>query len=345
MEKIYEMTRLLSSFPCVYRFREKDRETISAFLSPLCDSIEFDSTGNIFLHFDADDASAPTLLIDAHFDTVGMLVSGFAGGGFLSVSPVGSPDPGAASASEVLVHGRNDVYGILTSTPPHLLSAEDAGKSLPINKLLIDTGIDDSRLRESVSIGDPVTFLSPVLHMTEDVIYGAGLDNRICAATAICALVDTDKHDRKMNTVILLSAAEEAGIHLGARRGVPKIRPDFAMIADVNFLSVAGADRKETLDRRGGFSVSYSVLTDHDLTCRFINAVRSLGIPVQTVAEATNIGTDGTHIPLLCGGIPSVNISIPLGGMHTPGETVSLSDAAAMCSAISASVRTCLFKI
>ena len=81
--------------------------------------------------------NAPKILIDCHFDEIGMVVSGIKEGGFLSVAAIGGVDTKILQSSEVIIYGEREVYGVIASTPPHLMKPSDKDSVKTIDQLII----------------------------------------------------------------------------------------------------------------------------------------------------------------------------------------------------------------
>ena len=103
-------------------------------LSPLVDEWSVDTMGNIVAMRRGDVNDLPTVLLEAHLDEVGFLVTHIDDGGFVHVANAGSPDPRILTAQEVVVYGDKPYFGVFCSIPPHLTKDEQA---LPEQKLCI----------------------------------------------------------------------------------------------------------------------------------------------------------------------------------------------------------------
>lgn len=101
------------------------------------------------------------LMLDAHLDEIGLVVTGITEEGFVKAAAVGGLDQRLLLASEVVFHGKEEVYGIFSATPPHLQSEEERKKPLPLNQCYIDTGYTKEELEEKISLGDHGTFYRP----------------------------------------------------------------------------------------------------------------------------------------------------------------------------------------
>ena len=136
--------------------------------------------------------NAQKILVDSHFDEIGMIVTEIKEGGFLTVTSIGGLDTRILQASEVIIYGAGrEIYGVVGSTPPHLQKPGESGKLREITELLIDTGYSKEELQKHVSIGTPVGFMPKYSELKNGFIAGKGFDDKACGAIAALALAQT----------------------------------------------------------------------------------------------------------------------------------------------------------
>ena len=325
----FEILNELLACPSVSGAERYACARLDALLSRVFDEVRSDPVGNTYGIRRSARPDAPTLLIDAHFDTIGMVVTGHLSDGFLTIAPVGGLDLRVLQGAEVTVCGRREIYGIVTSTPPHLRDPKSRDTLETVDKLLIDTGCATSSLKVDAPVGTTVTFRAPVLTMQNRVIASPSLDNKACGAAAIAAVASLPSAPL-CHTVVLLSACEEIGGFRGAKTGTYRVDPDYAVVLDSNFAAAPRVSEEDAIRMGEGPSVSLSSVTDRSYTKNVLALARGENIPLQVVCEPMNVGTNGNIVPLVRYGIPTVNMSLPLGNMHTYAETISLSDADAL---------------
>lgn len=301
-------------------------------LTPLFDRVETDRLGNLLCYKNCGKKDAPTLLVDTHFDQIGLMVTAQHEGGFLSVTAIGGLDTRILPATDVIIHGKRDLFGVVISTPPHLRKVEDKDKLCPVHELLIDCGIvSKAELEELAPLGTIISFATPLHELSHGRVTGPSLDNKACCAAAILAASQMKKEDMLFDLVLSLSACEEIGGR-GAVTGTYHVNPDMAIVIDVNFAKAPGVDGKESIKMGGGPSVSLSVLTHRKLSKATLVLAKSKEIPCQTIVEVGNLGTNGNQIPLQLCAIPTVNMSLPLSSMHTAAEVVCEADGQALAN-------------
>ena len=137
----------------------------------------------------------PAIVLDAHLDQIGLVVTAYGGNGFLRFDKCGGMDPRILSGMEVTVHGTEDVYGIVSSVPPHLAKKEDEGKAKPFKDLAIDTGLSNEELEKKVKPGDRVSLKAYPAELLNGQVASVAMDDR----AGIVALIRTAEllKDRK----------------------------------------------------------------------------------------------------------------------------------------------------
>lgn len=294
------------------------------------DEIKTDAVGNTLLIKRCGKTEAAKILVDTHFDEIGMSVTKIHEGGFLSVTSIGGLDPSILSACDVVIYGKETLRGVITSTPPHLRKKEDAKKLSPLSELLIDTGYSKEEISELVSIGTPVGFLPSYTELLGDNISGKSFDNKACAASAIYALANTPKDKLAGDVYLLLSSFEETSRIGGVGPAAFAVAPDYAMVIDVNLASVPEAPKYETVDYGKGVSISISAITDRRLTKMTEQLCADKGIGYYRIAAPSNTGTNTPVLNLVGRGVPVVDVGLPLKSMHTYNETINMKDAYAL---------------
>jgi len=269
--------------------------------------------------------NAKKILIDAHYDEIGMMVTKISKNGYLSVISVGGIDTAILSASKVYIYGKEIVPGIVAALSPHLRGQEDEDALPEITEMIIDTGIPYEKLKEIVSLGTPVGFSPCLTELMNNNVCGKGFDNKASVAAGLDVLERLHSKNSPYDVYLLLSCKEELSL-LGGRVGAFNIMPDAAIVLDVNFARTPDTKKRETIELGKGPSISFSALTDRKLTKKVIAYADTHNHPLQKIAEAGNTGTNGNVIPLTGAGVPTVVMSIPLKNMHTFAEIVNLAD-------------------
>ena len=291
------------------------------------DEISTDNVGNVRLFRRCGKSSAPLVMIDTHFDEIGMMVTKIHEGGFLGITSVGGLDLSVLQAADVIIYGKKTIRGVIASTPPHLKKSSDSDKLCEIDALMIDTGYSKEELSEILSVGTPVGFAPIYTELTHGNLCGKSLDNKACAACAIYALANTPRERLACDVCLLLSTHEETRAEGGVAVGGYELSPDYAMVIDVNLANTPEAPRCETVDFGKGISIAISAVTDRILTKMTEELCREKNINYTRVAAPSSTGTNTPALNLAGRGVPVCDVGLPLKAMHTTNEIMNLNDA------------------
>ena len=271
-------------------------------------------------------AGAPHLLLEAHLDQIGFVVTRVEEG-FLRFAKVGGIDPRWLPATPVVIHAAGgDRPGIITSVPPHLAGDSD-DHSIKIEDLLIDTGCRPETAETLFAPGDIVTFAARPVMLQNNRLAGPALDDRIGCAAVIAAAQQIAAEKPDCRVTVLLSSMEEVGGQ-GAMTGGFAVRPDYAIAVDVSFGDGFGCRAEQTAPLGGGPMLGLAPILDRTFTRRLQELAKAHEIPLQTEPMGGRTGTDADDLAAAGPGIKTALISIPLRSMHTVAETVDLADAA-----------------
>ncbi len=317
----------LLAIPMVTGFERAQSEQVRDLFAPLCDEIEVDRFGNVIGLMRSGKPDAKTVLLDAHLDQIGFVVTEVLKGGFLRFRAVGGVDPRMLLGAEVTIGAPDGpLYGIVSCLPPHLLSAGEADKALPIHKMCIDTGLLDAT--SVIPIGTPIWFPADQAHMpviANDAFTGPNLDDRAGAAAIAHALEKLRKVDLDVNVAVLLSVQEEIASSLGANVGTFKIRPDYAIAIDVGHAKTPDAPNE--FEYGGGVMIGMGPNMNRALSRALIRTAKAEGMEYQLEIMEGHSGTNAWDMQIVACGTAQAVLSIPLRYMHTPIETIKLSDA------------------
>lgn len=338
MLELKKLITELSSIMSVTGYEDYSDEKIREITEPLFDEVCKDNMRNYILVKKCGKANAPKILVDAHLDEIGMYVSEITESGFLRVVNVGGLDTRIMQAADVVVYGKKMIYGVVVSTPPHLSDKKDEDKLKSVDELLIDIGYTKEEAEELVSIGTPIGFRPKYTELLNGRLAGKGFDDKACAACIIFALSEVRSENLAGDVYVLLSAHEETDRLGGVVTGANFIKPDYAMVVDVNLAKTPDTKSRETVLMDGGVAITLSAVTDRRLTKMLCETCEKNGVKYQRIVSASSTGTNATSLGLVRGGIPVVDVGLPLKSMHTYNEVLSLDDAEAVASAVKAFV-------
>ncbi|MBQ8209805.1 MAG: M20/M25/M40 family metallo-hydrolase [Clostridia bacterium] len=265
------------------------------------------------------------IMLDAHLDRIGLIVTAIDDSGFLRVDKCGGCDPRILSAATVTVWGKKPVFGVITSTPPHLAKAEDSSKAPSFDNLYVDTGLDGEALRKTVSVGDRITIDAPVISLTDNIITGSALDDRIGVA-ALLRVADILKEEKPAVKVTFIFSAQEETTEAGAKTGAFAISPDEAIAVDVSFGNAPGISDSQCGKLGDGGMICISPSLSNEMTAQLMSIADKKGIKHKTEVCPSSTGTNADVISVSKSGVKTGLVSIPLRNMHTQAELADIDD-------------------
>ena len=306
---------------------------IKEYLSRYCDNVEEDKLGNIIAVKRCGKEVAPHLMIEAHMDELGLMVSGFTKEGSLTFVPIGGFDQKVLPGSEVTVHtSSGDYFGVIGAKPPHLI--EDRSKSVRMEDMSIDLGFDEPTSRKKVSIGDIATFNTSFIELSGSKLAGRCFDDRAGVASLILALDYMKDYNIECDIVLCVTVQEELGLR-GAKTVCRTAQPDAAIVVDAGFGISENA--KEGFELGSGVIVSLGPNLHPKLTDLILEAAKERKIDVEVDVEAGDTGTDAWEIQVAELGVPTALLSFPTRYMHSTYEVIDMSDIESMAKLIAAS--------
>jgi tetrahedral aminopeptidase len=295
--------------------------------APYADALRTDALGNLIAlkkGMRAAEAPCRAILLAAHMDEIGLMVTALEGS-FLRFTRVGGVDVRTILGQEVLVHGRQPLPGLIGNRPPHVLTAEERGKPVPLQEMFIDTGLSAERLAALVRVGDLVTLRRDLVELDGGYVSGKALDDRAGVATLALALEALHTLRHEWDVFAVATTQEEVGCR-GAVVSAYGVAPDIAIAVDVGFGAQRGVDEDESIKMDGGPSVMRGPNIHPDMYERLVSVAKEVELPYQVEVAGGETGTDAWAIQVARQGIPTALLSIPLRYMHTTVETAHLHD-------------------
>ena len=292
-------------------------------LSEYAPDAQCDAFGNVTALIPAQDASAPTLMLDAHIDQIGFIISYIDPDGFLKVGACGGPDMRIMLAQTVTVHGVQDIRGVVSTLPPHVSS--DHTKVPEAGEIAIDIGMTREEAEKAVPLGSRVTVDSDFRDLSDGVISAPSVDDRSGVCAVLCALDMLRGRRLRYNLAVCFSAQEETG-ERGVKGAAFRLQPDEAIAVDVSFGRTPDSVPHETAVLGSGAMIGYSAALDRGMSDALKSAAEKNGIPYTIEVMPSSTGTNADSISTSRAGVKCCTVSIPIRYMHTPIETVRLSD-------------------
>ena len=292
-------------------------------LEPLMDQVWTDRLGNVIGARRCGRPGAKKLLLDAHLDEVGMVVTGHKDG-FLRFAANGV-DVRMLPGRELTILTDPPVLGVVACLPPHVLLAEDREKAPELKDLLIDVGLGQEEAQRRIPVGTPVVYRSGFARLGERQVCAKALDDRACFAALLRAAELLRDEALDVDLYILGSVCEEVG-GVGARVGAQALAPDFCVAVDVTHGRTLDSSKDESFAMGGGPAVGLGPNCARWMVRRLLDKAAALDMAVQKEVMEGSTGTNGWEMQIANEGIATAVLSIPLKYMHTPVEVVELGD-------------------
>jgi tetrahedral aminopeptidase len=267
----------------------------------------------------------PRLLLSAHMDAIGMIVTGINDGGLLRFTEIGGVDPRILPGQIVTVHGREELPGVVVQPSDRLLPIAAREKPVAMQYLLVDTGLAADDVKKLVRVGDLVSFAQPPIDLAGEVISGHSLDNRASVAAVTLCLQELQNVAHAWDVWAVASVQEEETM-AGAFTSPFEIRPNLAIAIDVTFAKGPGVGDYRGYPLGKGPTIGWGPNNHPALFKSLKELADKLDIPCVLEAMPRHSGTDAYGIQVVAEGIPTVVLGIPLRYMHTPVEMVALKD-------------------
>ncbi len=285
-------------------------------------SAELDCFGNVTAIISSDVPEARTLMLDAHIDQIGMIVTYIDSNGFIKVGACGGLDMRIMLAQSVTVHGREDVQGVICTLPPHV--STDHSKVAEIGDISIDIGMNKEQAENVISLGDRVTVNGSYRELG-NMISAPSVDDRSGVCVILRALELLKSRKLRYNLAICFSAQEETG-ERGAKQAAFRLAPDEAIVVDVSFGRTPDSTAHETAELGSGAMIGVSAVLDRGMTEALRSVAESGKIPYTIEVMPSSTGTNADAVSVSRSGVKCCTVSVPIRYMHTAIETVDMRD-------------------
>ncbi len=294
------------------RIREIIRTEMEGFVS----RIEVDSMGNLYGFKKGSSGKKKKIMLAAHMDEVGFMVTGFESSGEIKFHTIGGIDPRVLLAKKVLI-GNEKIPGVIGVKAVHLLKKEELGKPPKVEDLRIDAGFSSEKeVKEAIHIGDYVSFDTKFEDLN-GLYKGKAFDDR----SGCVVLIELLKYDFPPDIIFTFTVQEEVGLR-GASIAGYKISPDVAIAVEGTaagdfpvkkdlgeFPAMGGGPVLTVMDR--------SIIVDRGILNHFIKTAEKNKIPYQL--KRPNIGgTDAGRIHISKKGVRGFVIASPVRYIHSP---------------------------
>lgn len=312
------------------------RELILQEITPYCTSVRTDSMGNLIAYKKGKSGkSAYSLferpereggdgvLLSAHMDEVGFLITDITEDGYLKFDTVGGIDPSVLVSKRVIVNG---LSGVISFKAVHLTTKEEREKPVKLKDLCIDIGAKSKAEAEKhVTVGDYCGFESEYIEYGKHKVKAKALDDR----AGCCILMELLKQDWECDLTCLFNVQEEVGLR-GAKTAIYGLKPDYAVVVEATTCNdMTGIEEGQRVTEQGkGAAISVldsASFANAEIVSLLVTAAQRAKVKYQKKAS-TRGGNDAGAIHLANGGIRTASISIPCRYIHSPVSVMDKRD-------------------
>lgn len=331
----FDELALLTALNAPVGFEEPVLEYMAAELQITCDSVEIDVRGNLYARQQSD-ASKPLVMLMAHADEIGFLITSILPGGFLAFTRVGFPTDMVLAGQRVQVlTSKGTLQGTIGVKPGHILRGNEARIVPPVDALYIDVGAASAEEAATWGIepGTPVTFYGPLTQTAHpDRVMGKAIDDRIgCLSLLEIARRMRADESQQFNVVYVVTVEEEVGLR-GAELAARHVNPDVVIAID----TVPAGGTPDL----GPHELPWTIGAGPLLKVRETNGLSTHGplrtllrevaaahnIPYQIIVDTAGI-TDGSAAQQASGNIAAAVLGLPRRYSHSAVEVLDLKDA------------------
>lgn len=319
-----ETLEQLCALPGPSGFERPVASAVAELLRPYLDEVRMDRMGSVVGVRRCGRPGAPRLMLDAHLDEIGLIVTGHEKG-FLRFAQLGGVDPRMLPDREVLVLSQPPMPGVVACLPPHIQSGEDMDKAQTIRELTIDVGLPQEEAQRRVPIGTPIVYRTGCQSIGEKLLCGKALDDRSCFAV----LLDTVQrlcHEELDVDLYVVGSVQEETHSTGAITAAFDIVPQMCVAVDVTHGDSPDGSKDKTFPLGGGPVIGVGPNCTRWMSQRMERIAKDLELNHQTEVMSGHSGTNAWPLQVSGEGVATAVLSVPLRYMHTPVEAVHVED-------------------
>ena len=350
-DRLRALVSELMLIPGLSGYEGRVRQRLARELADLGIAARSDRLGNLIATI-AGDSTAPSVMVFAHMDQLGLIVRKIESNGLVRVERLGGVPEKALPSQAVLFcigEGR-DVAGVIANKSHHATTPDEKYRVLPYAELYIDAGFDSAAavLGAGIDVGTPIVYAPKVMALAGDRIAGTSVDDRAGCAVVIEVARGLLQAPRRPTTHFVFSVQEEFNLR-GAVTAAQALAPDIAIQLDL-ILATDTADMSARGDVRLGAGPALSTYSFHGrgtlngtiphpaLVSCFTATAKQAGIALQRSAH-TGALTDSAYVQLVNSGVACIDLGFPARYSHSSLEVCDLSDLAALTQLLIAGIQ------
>ena len=322
------LTRLVET-PSPSGYEQPAQRVIRDYLADAVDDIRSDVMGNLFARLPGGDG--PRVMLAGHCDEIGFMIQFVDDNGFIYFGAIGGVDPHLTPGQRVRIHtSGGPVPGVIGKKAIHLIEPKDRETVIKLKQQYIDIGCSSREQAEQlVAVGDPVTFSVGVEMLQGGRATSRAFDDKMGAFIVAEVIRQLSVEEPLSAELYAVSTVQE---EVGLRGGVTSsygVRPDVGIVVEVTHATDYPDVEQNSIGRvelgKGPVLARGANINPilFELLC---TTAREENLPLQIIGAPRATGTDANVMQLSRGGVATALLGIPLRYMHTPVETLELSD-------------------
>jgi putative aminopeptidase FrvX len=300
------------------------RNYIKDIVEKHADNVSVDSIGNL-IAYKKGISPRFKVMLSAHMDEIGFMVTGYGDSGVIKFKPVGGLDERMLPGKKVLV-GEKKIPGVIGCKPVHMQEKEERNSNIKLKSLYIDIGAEKKEEAEKLApLGDSIAFLSEYIEFGDDCIKAKALDDRVGCYILMEALKETYEFD----LYACFTVQEEIGLR-GSEVAAYLVNPDIALVLEGTTCSDVPGVEKHDYSTTLGEGVALTIMdrtsyADKNLVRFIYDMAIKNSIKVQ-FKQTTTGGNDAGKIQRSRNGVKVAPISVPCRYIHSPVSVMSKRD-------------------
>jgi endoglucanase len=242
------LLKKICEIPGAPGFEQRIRAYVLNEVTPLVDEVSIDNMGSIIA---LKKGKQPRkVMVAAHLDEISFIVTHIDDDGFIRIHTLGGFDAKTLTAQRVIVHGKQDLMGVMGSKPIHIMKPDERNKAPQIQDYFVDVGLPKEEVEKLVSVGDPITRERELIEIG-DCVNSKSIDNRVSVFILLEALRELKGQTLPYDVYGVFTVQEEVGMR-GAVSSAHRIDPEFGIALDTTIaFDVPGAQPHEMVSRLG----------------------------------------------------------------------------------------------
>ena len=330
-DESFAFLKELVEAPSPSGYEQPAQRVFRSYVEPFA-QVSTDVMGNVYGFVAGEGKHRPRVMLVGHSDEIGFQVRYLDDKGFIFFAAIGGVDAHLTPGQRVVIHGKGGaVRGVIGKKPIHLMETKDRETVVKLESQYIDIGVaSKAEAEELVRVGDPVTFAAGLERLQGDRVTCRAFDDK--AGSFVVAEVLREVAGRSAPLAVDLHGVSSVQEEIGLRGGTTSaytVNPDIGICVEVDFCTdQPDVERKHNGDVALGKGpiLPRGANINPALFELLADTAAREGIPVQFTGIPRATGTDANVMQISRGGVATALVKIPLRYMHTPVETLALSD-------------------